>query len=83
MPVGEHANVRRDATDVPTRRWQQPVPLGDVGDTAVNEGPGKAVLFLQRALGIAADEHFGIATALAMRKMGAKVVRMLKNVHTV
>jgi lysozyme family protein len=40
-------------------------------DTAVNEGPGKAVLFLQRALGIYADGHFGIVTAAAVRRMGA------------
>lgn len=32
-------------------------------DTAVNEGPHKAVLFLQRALGISADGHFGVVTA--------------------
>ena len=38
-------------------------------DTAVNEGPGKAVLFLQQALGIHADGHFGVVTASAVKTM--------------
>lgn len=36
-------------------------------DTAVNEGPSKAVLFLQRALGITDDGHFGVVTAVHLK----------------
>ena len=40
-------------------------------DTAVNEGPGKAVPFLQLALGIADDGHFGIVTASKVKALSA------------
>jgi len=36
-------------------------------DTAVNEGMGKSVTFLQHALGINADGHFGMVTADAVQ----------------
>lgn len=36
-------------------------------DTNVNEGGGEAVLFLQRALKIGADGHFGLQTASACK----------------
>jgi len=42
-------------------------------DTAVNEGPGKAVPFLQRALRIVPDGHFGIVTASAVKAISANV----------
>lgn len=37
-------------------------------DTAVNEGPVPAVTFLQRALKIHADGHFGVVTAASVRQ---------------
>jgi lysozyme family protein len=36
-------------------------------DTSVNEGPREAIIFLQRALHITADGHFGVVTAAAVR----------------
>lgn len=39
-------------------------------DIAVNEGPVKAVLFLQRALKIPDDGHFGVVTASAIKQIG-------------
>jgi lysozyme family protein len=54
------------------------LPYGDVMptgldlvffDTGVNEGPREAVLFLQRAMGVNADGHFGMVTAAALRRM--------------
>jgi lysozyme family protein len=81
-----HGGVAGDVWDVsPAIRdvvyehsyWQ---PYGDllpVGidlvyfDTTVNEGPRDAVLFLQRALNICDDGHFGVVTAAAVKKMAA------------
>lgn len=40
-------------------------------DTAVNEGPVKAVTFLQRALKIPDDGHFGVVTAAAVKQSSA------------
>lgn len=36
-------------------------------DTAVNEGPREAVIFLQRALKLTADGHFGVVTASTVK----------------
>jgi lysozyme family protein len=47
-------------------------------DVAVNEGPREAVLFLQRALGIKADGHFGVVTA-AILKTHILLVRLLQD----
>jgi lysozyme family protein len=40
-------------------------------DVAVNEGAGKAVLFLQRALKIPDDGHFGVVTASGVKQISA------------
>lgn len=37
-------------------------------DCAVNEGPREAVLFLQRALGVKVDGHFGVVTAARLKE---------------
>lgn len=36
-------------------------------DTAVNEGPHEAIIFLQRALKVVDDGHYGVVTAAAMK----------------
>lgn len=45
-------------------------------DTAVNEGAHEAVLFLQRALKITDDGHFGVVTAAAVRVISDSPVRV-------
>lgn len=42
-------------------------------DTAVNEGPGRAVLILQQSLGVTADGVLGPGTLAAAASAGAKV----------
>lgn len=40
-----------------------------VFDTAVNSGPGRAVMLLQAALGVTADGEYGPATAVAVQAL--------------
>jgi lysozyme family protein len=38
-------------------------------DTAVNEGPAEAVIFLQAVLGVRPDGHFGVITGAAVKSI--------------
>lgn len=46
-------------------------------DAAVNHGMGNAVRFLQRAIGVADDGHFGPVSRAAMARMDTKDVHLL------
>jgi lysozyme family protein len=48
-------------------------------DCAVNEGPHEAIVFLQRALGVTADGHFGLVTAAAVAKVSSE--RLIRQIY--
>lgn len=57
-----------------TSYWQPWCPILVAGidmvffDNAVNEGPARAIILLQRSLGVSADGHIGIITRSALKE---------------
>ena len=63
------ALYRRDFWDAAKIDALPPALRFDVFDTAVNSGPWRATMFLQRAVGVAVDGKYGPVTAAAVKAM--------------
>lgn len=71
------AIYKRDFWD-PVARWaEDPALTFQLMDAAVNHGMGNATRFLQRAIGVADDGHFGPVSVAALRRMNAHDVHLL------
>lgn len=74
---GAKAIYRRDFWDPVASKVDNSALVAQLFDAAVNHGMGNATRFLQRALDVADDGHFGRVSAAALRLADIKDVHLL------